>query len=172
MPKLSEFVNENLIKIGLRARKKKDVLKELVEFLKERGIIDKTENFLKALKQRENIETTAIGKGVAIPHAKCSDVKKMFLLIAVSHEGVDFKSVDGKPVNLIFLVGDDGKNENLYIQLLAKIARLLKTEDLRERLKKAANPQEVMKVVEEFDKKVEEIKVKVKSGRVIRAKEE
>ena len=104
--KISEFLSEKAIFTDIKATKKEDVLKELVELLGNSGEIDKrcTTKILTALMARESLGSTAIGQGVAIPHAKVDCVSKLIAAFGLSRKGVEFDSLDGEPAYIFFLL--------------------------------------------------------------------
>jgi fructose-specific phosphotransferase system IIA component len=105
------------------------------------------EEFLQALAKRENLESTGIGNGIAIPHARTDSVKDLLLAFARSPEGVDFSSIDGKPSYLIFLIASPEEKKSEYIMALAKLSRLLRKHVVRNQLKGAGTPEEVMEII-------------------------
>ncbi len=125
MSTLAELMNPKRVKIGLEARDKEGVLKELVDLL---DLSDENkEILLEALKRREELGSTGIGKGIAIPHSRSTVVDNIYLVIGTSKEGVDFDSVDGKPVHIFFmLVAPPNDPGTRYLISLGRIAQLAK----------------------------------------------
>jgi len=101
---LIDLVTENIVKVPLKSRNKPDVLRELVQVLKDAGQIEDFDAVLKALQGREDKGSTGLGEGIAVPHCKTSAVSTLKLAIGIAPDGVDFDSPDGKPAKLLFLM--------------------------------------------------------------------
>ncbi|MBU1615385.1 PTS sugar transporter subunit IIA, partial [bacterium] len=101
---LLDILNEKVIKVELEAKDKEGALKELVGILDESDLIQDKEKTLEAVKKREELMSTGIGHGVAIPHAKVEGVDKVIAALGKSKEGIDFKALDGEPVYIFFLL--------------------------------------------------------------------
>jgi PTS system nitrogen regulatory IIA component len=152
---ISELIGKNAVSIGIKSQNKEEVLSELVDLLVASGTVKKPEKpvILNKLKEREVLGSTGIGKGVAIPHAKCPKVKKMIGALGVSKEGIDFKSLDGEPTHIFFLLVAPGETPGPHLKALAKISRLLDDKFVRDRLRVAKNNQEVLKIIKEEELK-------------------
>jgi len=109
------------------------------------------EPILHKIREREELESTGVVEGIAIPHARTEAVKDLLVVIGVVKEGLDFKSLDGKPVHIVFLIVAPEEAKNKYIQVLARISRMCRQEDFRKTLLGAASPSEVISVLEKFD---------------------
>src|SRR5438477_13101955 len=120
---LREFFSEDAIKLDVEGTSKDDVLKELIGLLK---LDDKSQGMLfKMLKRRENLGSTGIGRGIAIPHCRYLVVHKLRVAFARKKEGVDFRAIDETRVNFLFLiVGPRVEVSNQYLPVLGKIAQL------------------------------------------------
>jgi len=161
-------MSADLMLCDLRAKNKADVIEQLVDLFAQAGVVEDKENFGDTIRKREKLESTAIGKGVAIPHGRSGDVKELKVAFARSKQGVDFKAVDKQPVSLFFMIAAPETAQKEYLQLIAKIARLSKSRVMREALQNVTNPREVLELIQDFDKMlVEDIKVKTKQGRVL-----
>jgi len=169
MIKLSDFLTERTIRTGLVGKKKKEVIAELVGCLAEAGLVTDEKGLLKAVLAREKIQSTGLGGGVAIPHARAGNIQRIAMAIGRYEEGVDFSALDRKPVHLVFLVAAPAKAARPYIQTVAKVARLLKTPPYKNRMLKAAGNAEIARMIEEFDRQHPgEVQVsKTEDGRVI-----
>ncbi|MDI6839571.1 MAG: PTS sugar transporter subunit IIA [bacterium] len=168
---LQELIDEELINCNLTGKNRDAVIEELVElFIKKEIIKDKGE-FITGIKKREEIESTAIGDGIAIPHGRSDSVKKLMIAFGRTAQGVNFNAVDKNPVHLIFMIAAPVEMRKEYLQAVAKVARLLKSKIMRDALLKSENPKDVMKVIRDFDGVVpEKLKVKIKKGRIIHRK--
>lgn len=165
---LGEHINEDLILCDIHSRKKKDVIEEMIELFVKADVVKNKEDFSDAIKKREELESTGIGRGVAIPHGRSSSVRELKVAFGRSKEGINFRALDGKPVHLVFMIAAPEEAKKEYLQIVAKIARLSKSKIMREALQKKENPKDVMELIRDFDKMViEDISVKTKDGRVL-----
>lgn len=145
---LREFFSEDAVKLELESTSKDDILKELIGLLK---LDDKAEGMLfKMLKRRENLGSTGIGRGIAIPHCRSLVVSKLRVAFGRKTAGVDFRAIDEKPVNFFFLiVAPPLEVSNQYLPVLGKIAQFSKEPDVPERLFAIAEPPQFMALLEE-----------------------
>ena len=145
---LRDFFSEDAIKLELEGTTKDEILKELIGLL---GLDDKSEGMLfKMLKRRENLGSTGIGRGLAIPHCRSLVVSKLRVAFGRKSVGVDFKAIDDKPVFFFFLiVAPPLEVSNQYLPVLGKIAQFSKEADVPERLLKLKEPREFMQLLEE-----------------------
>jgi len=120
---------QDMIIPELEAQDREGALREMVVFLKKRGKITKEKDLYEKLIQRENLGSTAIGEGVAIPHCKMKGVKTPVLLLAISRKGINFYSLDGQQSKIFFLVVSSPDNPSLNLQILAAIAHLVRKAD-------------------------------------------
>ncbi len=165
---LIEVIKEELIIEELKGKGKDEVIKEMVSVFKKAGIIESEKEFIKDIKKRESIETTGIGDGIAIPHARSENVRKIAVCFARSRNGIDFNSLDGKLVHLIFMIASPLDTKKEYLQVLARIARLCKNEKIKESLLKAKDKGEILGFIKGFDLGSGKIKgIKLKEGRAI-----
>ena len=145
---LRDFFAEDAIKLELEGTTKDEILKELIDLL---GLDDKSEAMLfKMLKRRENLGSTGIGRGIAIPHCRSLVVSKLRVAFGRKSQGVDFKAIDEKSVFFFFLiVAPPLEVSNQYLPVLGKIAQFSKESDVPERLLKLKQPHEFMQLLEE-----------------------
>jgi len=169
MIKLSDFFTEKTIRTGLAGKKKKEVIAELVGCLTGAGLVADEQSLLKAVLAREKIQSTGLGGGVAIPHARAAHIQRIAMAIGRYEGGVDFSALDRKPVHLVFLVAAPAEAARPYIQTVAKVARLMKTPPYKDRMLKAAGSAEIAQLIEEFDRQHPgDVQVKkTEDGRVI-----
>jgi fructose-specific phosphotransferase system IIA component len=146
--KVSQLLTAKAIMMDIDAREKIAAIKEMVDYLAAHKLVSDGEAFMKALAKRENLESTGIGDGIAIPHARTSAVTDLLLAFARSQEGVDFSSIDGKPSHLIFLIASPEDKKSEYIMALAKISRLLRRQQVRDQLKRARDAQDVLNIIQ------------------------
>jgi len=146
-----------MILLGLESEEMEDVLREMIDFLKQRNRITKEKDLHEKLIQRERLGSTAIGEGVAIPHCKMKGLKDPVVMLAVSKKGVNFYSIDGKPSYLFFLVVSSPDNPSLNLQILAAIAHLVrKANSLLKKVLEAKSIPDVMDIIREEEEKINE----------------
>ena len=145
---LREFFSEDAIKLELDAGSKDEILKELIGLLK---LDEKSEGMLfKMLKRRENLGSTGIGRGIAIPHCRSLVVSKLRVAFGRKREGIDFKAIDERPVHFFFLiVAPPLEVSNQYLPVLGKIAQFSKEPDVPARLMALKTPTEFMDLLKE-----------------------
>lgn len=136
---LTELLTPDRVVVPLSARDKAGVIAELTRHLVDHsgGAFGEV---LGAVKEREAVLSTGIGFGVAIPHARCSAVSELTLVCGVSPTPVPYDSIDGEPVQLFFLIVGPEASAGQHVKLLSRIARLVRRENVRERLCRAASP--------------------------------
>lgn len=145
---LRDFFSEDAIKLELDGITKDEILKELIDLL---GLDEKSEGMLfKMLKRRENLGSTGIGRGIAIPHCRSLVVSRLRVAFGRKSVGVDFKAIDEKPVYFFFLiVAPPLEVSNQYLPVLGKIAQFSKEADVPERMLALKEPREFMQLLEE-----------------------
>jgi nitrogen PTS system EIIA component len=149
--KLLDILPKQLIVPDLKGRSKKQVLDELIDaLLQEKPELDR-ERLMAVLLERERLGSTGIGDGIAIPHGKMKDLSQLILVFGKSTEGVDFESMDGKPVHLFFLLVAPENCTGTHLRALARIARLLKNAPVRKRLVTAQAQDEIYAVIQQED---------------------
>jgi len=155
--KIMDFLSKNAIIADIKSTKKEDVINELVNALIEAGEVDKrsTGKLIDALMAREALGSTAIGQGVAIPHAKSDCVTKLMAAFGLSKKGVDFDSLDGEPAYIFFLLLAPQDSAGPHLKALARISRLLKDKYFRDSLRASEDAKAVIKIIsQEDDKKI------------------
>lgn len=145
---LREFFSEDVVKLDLEGTNKDAVLKEMIGLLK---LDEKSESILyKMLKRRENLGSTGIGKGIAIPHCRSLVVNRLRVAFGRKTEGLDFRAIDEQSVQNIFLiVAPPLEVSNQYLPVLGKIAQFSKESDVPARLAEISTPGEFLALLEE-----------------------
>ncbi len=143
---IHNILNENLIDVKPISDSKEAILNEMSDILVKNSFIKDKKQLINKLLERESIETTGIGHGVAIPHARTESVDGLAMCFAISDKGIDFHSLDNKPVNIIFLIASNEENKNNYIKLLARISRICRKESFREKIIKASSSEDVLAI--------------------------
>jgi fructose-specific phosphotransferase system IIA component len=155
--KIQNLLIQDMILLGLESGERDEVLKEMVSFLKKRNRITKEKDLYEKLIQREDLGSTAIGEGVAIPHCKMKGIKDPVVMLAVSTKGVQFHSLDGKTSHLFFLVASSPDNPSLNLQILAAIAHLVrKADSLLKNILGAKNISDILEIIKEEEEKINE----------------
>ena len=145
---LRELFTADVVSLNIESESKDDILKELIGLL---GMDEKSEAILfKTLKRRENLGSTGIGKGIAIPHCRSLVVNRLRLAYGRKPGGVDFKAIDGGPVHNFFLiVAPPLEVSNQYLPALGKIAQFAKDPEVPMQLKEIESPDEFLKLLDE-----------------------
>jgi PTS system nitrogen regulatory IIA component len=151
--KITDFLTSDSVIPNLAGKDKQSVLDELAKkFASAHGVADSS-RVLQVLHEREKISTTAIGEGVAIPHGKLADIDRLRAVFARSTAGVDFASLDGAPTHLFFaLVGPENGAAD-HLKAMARISRLLKEQEFRDRLLRARSDRELFEIIAAEDEK-------------------
>lgn len=145
--KISNFLKAERIDLGFQAiESKEESIKILAENLNGAPEINDYEQYLADVYERENLGTTGIGFGLALPHARTDAVKDIVVYLARVDNGLDFKSLDGEPVKLVFLMGTPKSEVQNYLKMLSNLTRLLKKELFRTSLLEAKTPEEVIEI--------------------------
>jgi fructose-specific phosphotransferase system IIA component len=144
---LLDLVSEDIVKVPLASKDKPDTLRELIQILKDAGEIDDLEAVLKAVREREDKQSTGLERGIAVPHGKTAVIPSMKLAIGIAPEGIDFDSLDGKPSRLFFLLLAPPNQSGPHVQALAEIAKLARSQAFCEALAHAENAREVVKLM-------------------------
>jgi PTS system nitrogen regulatory IIA component len=149
--KLADILAKESIIPELSGATKRQVLEELTDALLEtRPHLDR-DRLMRVLLDRERLGSTGIGDGIAIPHGKLRDLDQLALSFGRSTQGVDFESMDGKPVHLFFLLVAPENCAGIHLRALAKIARLLKNHSVRKKLGSGAGREEIYSIIQVED---------------------
>lgn len=149
--KIADILSEKSIVTDLKGRTKRQVLEELTDaVLEEKPQLDR-ERLMGVLLERERLGSTGIGEGIAIPHGKLKDLDSLILSFGRSAQGVDFESMDGKPVHLFFLLVAPENCAGVHLRALAKVARLLKNGVVRKQLGSVSRREDVYAVIQQED---------------------
>jgi mannitol/fructose-specific phosphotransferase system IIA component (Ntr-type) len=146
--RLREFFSAEAIALDIKSDDKDDILKEMIALI---GLDEKSEDMLyKMLKRRENLGSTGIGRGIAIPHCRSLVVNRLRVAFGRKPGGIDFRAIDNQPVHNFFLiVAPPLEVSNQYLPVLGKIAQFAKEADIPERLAKLQTAEEFLKLLEE-----------------------
>lgn len=153
--KICALLKASNVFLELKPGEKKNVLEEFVLALKKRGTISNEKRILKEVLKREEMGSTGLERGIAIPHALIDEVKEPFLALALIKKGLDFESADQKPTFVLLLLLGNRKNPGQQLKILAHVCRLVKETRFVERIKKAKSPHNVCQILEEEEGKIE-----------------
>ena len=140
---LTQILQPTCVKAPLEGKSKDSVITELVDLLADSGQLLDKEVVLEAVLVREQTRSTGIGSGIAIPHGKCAGVKELVMSIGICKDGIDFDSIDGKPVSIVILLASPIDRTGPHIQAMARISRLMLDEDFKTNLENATSAEEV-----------------------------
>jgi PTS system nitrogen regulatory IIA component len=153
--KIMDFLSKRAIIADIKSAKKEEVIKELVDALINAGDIEKRyrNKLIDALMSRESLGSTAIGQGVAIPHAKSDCVSKLIAAFGLSRKGVDFDSLDGEAAYIFFLLVAPQDSAGPHLKALARISRLLKDKYFRDSLRACTDDKSIVRIISQEDEK-------------------
>ncbi|NBW87119.1 MAG: PTS sugar transporter subunit IIA [Planctomycetia bacterium] len=151
--KFSDFVAPDAIRAHVDAGTKEGVIREMAQSLVDAGriAVADMDGIVKAIMKREDLGSTGIGRGVAVPHTKHPSVNRLVGTVAVSPRGIDFESLDGEPVQLFFLLVSPPDRPGDHLRALENISRQLRDESFCRLLKAAKRPVEIQQLLEEAD---------------------
>ncbi len=149
---LSSLLSPERIDLDLKARKKTEVLREIVAMVKRD---DGAESLLQTLIKREELGSTGIGKGIAIPHGRSLLVERLEMAVGRSTAGIDFDSIDGKPAHLFFLIVAPPQDRgNQYLITLGRVAMVCQELAKKKRLFEPKTPHEFIEVVKSLEDRI------------------
>ena len=151
--KFADFVSREAISASVVAEDKEGVIRELARTLQNAGALipSEYESVVKAILKREELGSTGIGRGVAVPHTKHPGVERLVATVGVSRSGVDFNSLDGERVQLLFLLISPPDRPGDHLRALENISRQLRDETFCKFLKQAKTTEEILKLLDEAD---------------------
>ncbi len=161
--RITELLDKRSIRIDGAPKSKNEALDQMVELMAKSGKINDLDAYRQEVYRREEEGTTGVGEGIAIPHGKGAFVDKPGLAAMVVKDGVDYDSLDGEPVHLIFLIAAPNTKDNVHLDVLSKLSVLLMDEDFSRALQNAKSPEEFMKIVDEADQEAPDLDEKLKA---------
>ena len=148
---IMDFLCKDAITVDLKAQNKKDAIIELIDLLKETKKVKKTEEIIDVVLEREKLGSTGIGQGVAIPHGKTDVLTEQVGVLGISKKGIEFNSLDGEPVYIIFLLVGPVEVTGQHLKALSRISRLFKDKFLRQAIKDAETKEDIVKIIRQED---------------------
>jgi len=147
--KVSELLKPEFVIADLKGETKEDIINELIDLFKSDNRVEDVEKVRTAVIEREKVMSTGVGKGFAIPHGKTHAVNEIVGAFGRIKDGIDYESLDGNPVNLIFLLVGKDNLISTHIKLLSRISRLMNKDDFRHRLLEAKDEKEIINLFTE-----------------------
>lgn len=144
---LIDLITKDVVKVPLVSSTKEDVFHELVELLHQAGKISDPEKIYDALISREQLFSTALEDGIAIPHAKTEHVDSLIMALGIAPQGIDADALDGKPSHLFFLILAPPNQSGQHIEALSEISRATKSSSFRRLLMSSRTPEEVLELM-------------------------
>ena len=151
MVKICNYVSRQLIDVQQKVKDKNEAIIRSLHMLVNANYVSNADEYYNAVQERENIMSTGIGYGVAIPHGSSSAVKELKFSFLTLSDPIDFDSIDDKPVFLVFLIAIPETRDKIYNQLLGAISRLSAIEQNRQLLNQAKDRDKVMSIFQKFD---------------------
>lgn len=155
--RITELLDKRSICLDGAPKSKKEALDQMVELMAESGKINDIEAYREQVYAREEESTTGIGEGIAIPHGKCDAVSKPGLAAMVVKDGVDFDSLDGAPVTLLFLIAAPNTKDNVHLDVLSKLSVLMMDEEFSSSLRNARTVEEFLEIIDKADEEKSDI---------------
>ena len=151
--KLSDFVVREAVAVDLQATTKEEAIREIVAGLRDAGRLGEgdLDGVIRAILNREELGSTGIGQGVAVPHTRHPSVDRLIGTVALSPRGVDFSALDGEPVDILFLLVSPPNQPGDHLRALENISRHLKDEQFVRFLRQAKSREQVLEVLDEAD---------------------
>lgn len=146
--KITDLMSKEAIKIHGHASSKMDAIEQMVSLMYRQGNVSDKEVYKEAVIKRENLSTTGMVDGVAIPHARTNAITQAGIAAMTLPEGVDYESMDGQPTTLIFLIAAPDNGDNVHLQVLSELSTLLMDHDFCEDLKNAGTPEEFLSIID------------------------
>ena len=149
--KITDLLSEKAINLHGKANSKEEAIIQLVDLMVENENINDKEAYKQAVLKREEEGTTGIGEGIAIPHGKTDAVEKPGLAAMIIPDGVDFKSLDGSPAKLLFLIAAPNTKDNVHLDVLSRLSTLLMDTEFRQALYDAKSPKEFLECIDKAE---------------------
>ena len=142
--KIFELLTTETVLSKTSCASKDQLLDVMINLLQSKVSTEQLEQIRSAVKERESIMSTGVGKGLAIPHAKVNGLTSNFAAFALIQDGIDYESIDSLPVHLVFLIVGPAAQNSEHIKLLSRISRIMNNDDFREMLQNCTNPAEII----------------------------
>lgn len=151
--RLGDYLETRFVNTDIRPGPVRDVLGQMVEVFREEGAVEAADALLDSLLERESLQSTGIGRGVAVPHAICDDLEQPRVALGLCREGVDFHALDAEPVHLFFMLLSPSEETRTHIKLLARIARMVRHPELLDTLRECERPEEMVSEIQAYEER-------------------
>lgn len=151
--RLSEALSEELVFCNLGIRGKRAFLTRMVRRLVKSGLAPAEKELVDAVLRRERLQSTGIGRGIAVPHGIAKSVGSLACALGVSPMGIEYGAIDGRPVHLVFLFVNNKTRDVHYLSLLAAVCRLFENDRLRKKVVSSNSPREVLELIRQEEKR-------------------
>jgi fructose-specific phosphotransferase system IIA component len=141
---ITDIITNNAISIDLEVKNKQELLEYMIDLISKSPVVINKDEAAKEIYVRESIMSTGIGKGIALPHAKTNSVTAGIGAFAVLKKPIEFDSLDGKPVDIVFMLLGKENDISGHLRLLSKISRIMNDNNFRDNVRKIKNPQEII----------------------------
>ena len=153
---VSRLLSKEFVLLPLQAQDAKSVLRELLSTLKEAGIIDSPDSCLQTILKRERRMSTAVGKGIALPHGLSSEIDDVQVVLGISIDGIEFRAVDNLLCHIFILLVSPESQPEKHLKLLSRFTKLLRDGVLRSALMEARTPDQVLELLSERENLTDE----------------
>ncbi len=152
--KLTQYIRPDCFLPAMKERTREDALRTIVHAAAQKGYLRDEEGVFAKLMERENIQSTAVGNGIAIPHCFTDEVPDLIITVARAPGGLEFDSFDGKPTHVVFLLMGNRQEHSLHLKALARIARLIKSTSFIEKIIASTTAEEMVKAFQQEEAKI------------------
>lgn len=160
--RITDLLSEKAIELNVKAKDKNDIINKMAELMLKTGRITDVNEYKELVFKREEEGSTGVGEGIAIPHGKGNCVTEPGLVAMVVPEGVEYNALDGKPVNLLFMIAAPDTNSNVHLDVLSRLSTMLMDADFKNKLISAKSKKEFLEIINETEK--EKFKEETKQG--------
>jgi fructose-specific phosphotransferase system IIA component len=152
--KLTRYIRPDCFIHDLTDKSREDALRRIIHEAADKGLIRSEAEVFSRLMERESIQTTAVGNGIAIPHCFTEDISDLVIIVARAPGGLEFDSFDGKPTRVVFLLMGNRREHSLHLKALARIARLIKSTEFIEKIVSSESVQDMVRAFDEEEAKI------------------
>ena len=150
MVKVASYITLERIIFFKNGCKKENIINKLTELVATSDKVKDKERFKKDIWERETLMSTGIGLGIAIPHARSEYIEDIVIAIGISKESIEFDSLDGKPVNYVIMIAANSNQHKEYLQILAKVALVLKSKKKREKIMNSESIEDIYHIFKQI----------------------
>ena len=152
--KLRQYIRPECFLPDLPQKTREDALRRIVHAVAEKGYVKDEADVFARLMERESIQSTAVGNGIAIPHCFTDEIPDLIITVARSREGLEFDSFDGKPTQVVFLLMGNRQEHSLHLKALARIARLIKSTSFIDKIVASSTVEDMVRAFDEEEAKI------------------